>query len=219
MFCWPSYSCCMTRHKTLSPCFRQHSGIRFINLNSMNLRLKKGNYLLEWIVMCQQTRVQNRYMLFERRWGITFCWTFAIMFVIYVFGTAKIEFTLSSFVWHILQDCGVKLRLQCIFVLTFFPLESWAFLTVVNLKAVVKFCSLQCKWVYILLLLSFTENLLQGSIATDKDSRLSWKEEKPEKVRESVIRFAESEKEEDEYSSGDDDFDKVRTQCVNSYIP
>ncbi|XP_060556221.1 protein scribble homolog [Ruditapes philippinarum] len=52
------------------------------------------------------------------------------------------------------------------------------------------------------------ENLLQGSIATDRDSRLSWKEEKPEKVRESVIRFAESDKEEEEGDSGEDDFDK-----------
>lgn len=54
----------------------------------------------------------------------------------------------------------------------------------------------------------FVENLLQGSIATDRDSRLSWKEDKPDKVRESVIRFAESEKEEEE-ESGDEDFDKV----------
>ncbi|XP_053382330.1 protein scribble homolog isoform X4 [Mercenaria mercenaria] len=51
------------------------------------------------------------------------------------------------------------------------------------------------------------ENLLQGSIATDRDSRLSWKDEKPEKVRESVIRFAESDKDEEE-ESGDEDFEK-----------
>ncbi|KAL4217947.1 Leucine-rich repeat-containing protein [Mactra antiquata] len=52
------------------------------------------------------------------------------------------------------------------------------------------------------------ENLLQGSIATDRDSRLSWKDDKPEKVRESVIRFAEMEKEEEEGESGDEDYDK-----------
>ncbi|XP_052234956.1 protein scribble homolog isoform X4 [Dreissena polymorpha] len=53
------------------------------------------------------------------------------------------------------------------------------------------------------------ENLLQGSIATDRDSRLSWKDEKPEKVRESVIRFVETEKDEEEEGEGDeDDFDK-----------
>lgn len=57
--------------------------------------------------------------------------------------------------------------------------------------------------------LSIAENLLQGSIATDKDSRLSWKEEKSEKVRESVIRFAPSDKEEDEEDTDDEDFDKV----------
>ena len=51
--------------------------------------------------------------------------------------------------------------------------------------------------------------MLQGSIATDKDSRLSWKDDKPEKVRESVIRFAESEKDEEEEESDDEDVDKV----------
>ncbi|XP_052763197.1 protein scribble homolog isoform X7 [Mya arenaria] len=50
------------------------------------------------------------------------------------------------------------------------------------------------------------ENLLQGSIATDKDSRLSWKDDRPEKVRESVIRFAETN--DDEEESDDSDFDK-----------
>jgi hypothetical protein len=62
-----------------------------------------------------------------------------------------------------------------------------------------------------------TENLLQGSIATDRDSRLSWKEEKPEKVRESVIRFAESDKEEEEGDSGEDDFDKVMLSVVTLF--
>lgn len=65
------------------------------------------------------------------------------------------------------------------------------------------------------LLISHSENLLQGSIATtDRDSRLSWKEDKPEKVRESVIRFAESDKDEEDLESGDEDYDKVRSEVL-----
>ena len=57
-------------------------------------------------------------------------------------------------------------------------------------------------------LLYFTENLLQGSIATDKDSWSSFQDRPPEKVRESVIRFDPS-MDEDDYCSDDDDPDKV----------
>ena len=52
------------------------------------------------------------------------------------------------------------------------------------------------------------ENLLQGSIATDKDSRSSFQDRPPDKPRESVIRFDPS-VDEDEYCSDDDDPDKV----------
>jgi len=60
--------------------------------------------------------------------------------------------------------------------------------------------------------LVFTENLLQGSIATDRDSRLSWKDDRSEKVRESVIRFAETPDDEEGSGGEEDDFDKVGSQ-------
>ena len=58
-------------------------------------------------------------------------------------------------------------------------------------------------------LLNSSENLLQGSIATDKDSRSSFQDKPlPDKVRESVIRFDPS-VDEDDYCSDEDDPDKV----------
>ena len=62
----------------------------------------------------------------------------------------------------------------------------------------------------------YSENLLQGSIATDKDSRSSFQDRPPEKPRESVIRFDPS-VDEDEYCSDEEDPDKV-TFCATPVI-